>query len=196
MREKNYLFILLFISSLLILNCGNRENRNKQNVIEERGTIQSELLQMFYKSDSLYKNELPDLQLMNNFIDQVSDFVEKYPEDAISPDLLFKAGVFSMILTQLSEDKVDIAKYARQTINIFNKIEKIYPEYENVKNCYLFRGQVYEILKDYRSAEIEYQDLLHKFPSDSITTAAMRAYIENLGKPVDEILVSLENKKY
>ena len=70
----------------------------------------------------------------------------------------------------------------------------IYPENPNIKYCYFHRGTIYDdILEDYRSAENEFRELIHRFPDDSLSIN-ISAYIQYLGKTPEQIMAEIEKE--
>ena len=77
----------------------------------------------------------------------------------------------------------------------FIDIYEIYPEYEGVKNCIFYRGTTYDdILHDYKSAEIEFRDYIHKYPQDSVSAILKDYLVNGLGKSPDEIAADILKK--
>ena len=189
---KNQIYILLLISFLFFLSC---KNKQESNPIEQKSKIQSELIQSYLKADSIYKMGAINIDVMSQFVDNAEKFASTYPEESIAPEYLFKAGVLTMTLARSSDVKEEIAKYAKKSLEIFNNIQKVYPDYEGVKNCIFYRGTTYDdILHDYRSAEIEFRDYIHKYPQDSISLILKDYLVNGLGKSPDEIAADILKK--
>ena len=189
---KKLLFIILI--GLVFVSCSEKK---KNNTIEDKVVVQSTLMKTYQKADSLRKAGIIDTALINDFITQALSFSDKYPEDETTPEILLNAGFSSMILAKYAnattpDDNITTVKFARQGIDLFNKIQKVYPDYEGVKYCYYYRGIIYDdILKDYQSANFEYSEFINKYPNDSISTN-LRDYIKFLGKSPEEILSQIE----
>lgn len=171
------------------------KNKQESNPIEQKSKIQSELIQSYLKADSIYKMGAINIDVMTQFIDNAEKFASEYPEESIAPEYLFKAGVLTMTLARSSDVKEEIAKYAKKSLEIFNNIQKVYPDYEGVKNCIFYRGTTYDdILHDYKSAEIEFRDYIHKYPQDSISLILKDYLVNGLGKSPDEIAADILKK--
>jgi hypothetical protein len=187
------LFYILLIA-LLFTSCNEKK---KNNIIEDKIMVQSTMMQTYQKADSLRKTGIIDTVLFNNFINQAISFANKYPEDETTPEILLNAGFSSMIMAKYTketnpDDKISMVKFAKQGISIFNKIQKVYPDYEGVKFCYYNRGIIYDdILEDYPSADFEYREYINKYPNDSISNN-LRDYLKFLGKSPDEIMSQIE----
>ncbi|MEG1556508.1 MAG: hypothetical protein RR356_07280 [Bacteroidales bacterium] len=186
---KRIFYIAAFL--FLFISCKN-EQKNSSNSIKIRGKEQSELLYTYHKADSLYYIGIIDTNLFNLFIEQTLSFSGNFPEDPIAPDMLSKAGVATMILAKSSTNRKQSLEYAKKGLDIFNKIQKIYPEYESVKNCYINRAIIYDdIIGDYPSAEYEYRDFIHRYPNDTLTES-IKNYLPFLGRSTDEIAEELK----
>lgn len=189
---KRYLYFLLLLSILTSFSCNRKQETNP---IEEKSKVQSELIDSYLKADSLYKQGIINVDVMSDFVEHAEKFAEAYPEEPIAPEYLFKAGVLSMTLARASNVKEEIAQYAKKSLEIFNQIQKVYPDYEGVKNCIFYRGTTYDdILHDYKSAEIEFRDYIHKYPQDSVSQILKDYLVNGLGKSPDEIAADILKK--
>ena len=184
---------MLLLITLTLLSC---KNKQEVNPVEEKSKVQSELIDSYLKADSLYKQGIIDVDVMSVFVTHAEQFADLFPEEQIAPEYLFKAGVLTMTLARASNQKEEIAQYANKSLEIFNQIQKVYPDYEGVKNCIFYRGTTYDdILHDYKSAEIEFRDYIHKYPQDSISQILKVYLVNGLGKSPDEIAADIMKKK-
>lgn len=191
-------FFYLFVALLLLLaSCKSGSSSNK---VKDEGQAQSELLQSYNKADSLYRHNIIKNELFEDFIQQSVNFAGNYPENEIAPEMLWKAGVGCMILAKKASweenpDKDYIDRYARLGLNIFTNIQSTYPEYKDVKLCFINRAIIYDdILHKYLDAEYEYRDFLHKYPEDSMCNN-IREYLPYLGKDEEEIYAKIESQQ-
>lgn len=192
MNTKIYFFTFL-ISTVLLISCNDKKANTP---IETKGKVQTELLQSLQTVDSLYKLKIIDIPKMSEFVSNAKKFAITYPEDKLAPTYLFKAGVLSMEMANITEDKATITKHAQEALAIFNNIQKIYPDFENIKLCLYNRAVIFDnILHDYKSAEIEYRDFIHKYPDDA-NTAWLKDYVDkHLGKSPEELFQEINKKK-
>ncbi len=180
--------------------CNKSQQPGTSEIIKNEGEAQSELLQIYNKADSLYHQNIISGELFSNFIEKAIVFSKVYPENEIAAEMLYKAGIGSMILakkasTQEIPDDDATEHYAQTGINIFNRIQTTYPDYEGLKYCYLNRAFIYDdILHKYLDAEYEYRDFLHKFPNDSICEN-IRMYLRVLGQDDEEIYARIEHQQ-
>lgn len=181
---------LLCISAILFLfsSCAHK---NKLEVLDENSKQQSELLNAYCHVDSLMRQGIVDKESYNVFIENALRFYQEFPEESIAPKMLWSAGITGMSYAryakELLRDSTATVEYAQKSIQIFDIIQKVYPDYENAKNTYLYRGAIYDdILEDYENAKSEYSEYIYKYPNDS-ASANLKAYIKYLGVPADEI---------
>lgn len=112
-----------------------------------------------------------------------TNYVRKFPEDTICPVYLFKAGELSMNLNLSS-----------QAISNFSKIQRDYPKSERYPYSIFLTAFVYDTqLKNEEQAKEFYQKFINEFPNHELADDA-QASIENLGKSLDEIIKSFEEK--
>jgi tetratricopeptide (TPR) repeat protein len=198
--------ILLPLSILLTLTfftaCHNNHNQPaesqayRREFVEDKISMYASLLLDEQNADSLYENGIIDTALMQRYIQLSLIFAKKYPEESTAPDMLLKAGCYCIVMATAAKNDWNIVDKAKEGITIFDQLEKIYPDYENVKLCYLYRGEIYDnVLHDYDNAEIEYRNFILKYPNDGLTKS-IRDYVDNmLGKDLNEMVAKFENKK-
>lgn len=179
MMKRIVTYVILIVFSLTIVGCRHSDNKNGKRRF---GQKQSELLELYNMADSVYyQQQRIDTALFGRFIRKAVDFANNYPKDEISSDMLYRAGVGSMILAKAATDRATTAEYAKQAIAIFNNYQKQYPDGEKAEFCYYQRGIIYDdILGDIRSAENEFRDFINRNPNDSLTPQ-LQEYIKLLG---------------
>ena len=152
------------------------------------GSKQQNILRLYNMADSIYYKEgRIDTAAFLRFIDKAVDFATTYPDDEISPDMLYRAGVGSMIIAKASETSDRRAAYCKKAIAIFNQFQAAYPGHEKYRYCYYQRGVIYDdILGDYNSAEDQYREFINRYPDDPMSPD-LEAYLKLLGRSDDEI---------
>lgn len=192
--KKYFLFSVL---ALLFVAC----NQKGENGDSEKGSMnQNELLQLYNKADSLYHQNIINEELMMQFIDEAGKFAEAHPDDEMAPEMLYKSGIACMILSKKASssqipDQAKVDTLAHRGLAIFDKIQQNYPDYKEVKNCYLNRAFIYDdILHKYLDAEYEYRDYMHLYPEDTATCENLRIYLRYIGKDDEEIYAEIESK--
>lgn len=190
--NKLYTFFLILL--LFLTACDQKVNKNGTNNIDQMSHNENQLIELWQKIDSLNSVGIIDTSLINTFLTSAKSFSENNPEAPNVPNILLNAGQLTMVLAKISEDPIERAKNAKEALDIFNKFQMIYPENPNIKYCYFHRGTIYDdILEDYRSAENEFRELIHRFPDDSLSIN-ISAYINYLGKTPEQIMAEIEKE--
>jgi hypothetical protein len=184
---KRLSYILMFVATaLLFTSCHN--NSSEQGGKKRFGQKQRDVVELYNMADSVYHfGGRADTALFGRFIRKAVDFAKAYPKDEISPEMLYRAGVGSMILAKSAIDRAQTAQYAKQAIAIFNLYQEQYPKGDKAEFCYYQRGIIYDdILGDTRSAENEFRDYINRNPGDSLSVQ-LEQYIKLMGKTESEL---------
>jgi len=180
-------FFAIFL--LVLLTSCYRESSN--TLLQQKGKSQTTVIQLLQQIDSLGDLGEYNATIAKDYIAKAEEFGSSYPEDPMSPEFLYKAGLMAMTVAKLSEDKEETELYCQKALSLFNGIQKVYPDYSNIKNCMLNKGVVYDdILHDYQNAEIQYREFIARFPTDSLAIN-IEAYLQFLGKSPEEILAKM-----
>ncbi|MBO4504317.1 MAG: hypothetical protein J5730_05860 [Bacteroidales bacterium] len=176
----------LITAALLFTSC--HSNSSEQSGKKRFGQKQRDIVELYNIADSVYHfGGHADTALFGRFIRKAVDFAKAYPKDEISAEMLYRAGVGSMILAKSAIDRAQTAQYAKQAIAIFNQYQEQYPKGDKAEFCFYQRGIIYDdILGDTRSAENEFRDYINRNPGDSLS-AQLEQYIKLLGKNEGEI---------
>jgi len=190
-------FIICFFISFFTA-CHHQDSPTQTQIyrrefVENKTGMISELLLNEQMADSLYSNGIIDTTLMRHYIKTAMTFAKKYPQENITPEILLKSGCYCIIMATTAKDDWNIVALSKEAIAIFDQLEKIYPDYEKVKLCYLYRGKIYDdVLHDYDNAQIEYNNFILKYPNDSLTKG-IQDYVDNiLGKNLNEVVNRFE----
>lgn len=191
MKRIFYIPMLTLCVGILCCCCHGKKD-GKENAFHF-GSKQKEVIRLYNLADSIYyKENRIDTALFERFIRAAVDFAEKYPNDEISPEMLYRSAVGSMILAKAAPDRPNTAEYAKQAIAILNQYQKQYPEEEHAEYCYYMRGIIYDdILGDIRSAENEFRDFINRNPKDSLTPQ-LEQYIKMLGMDESQLNQKLD----
>ena len=187
--------ITIFSAVIFLAACGGGRNAEQQAVRQETDS----LLAAYHYSDSLYAAcGRIDTAAFGDFIGKAMAFAEAHPQDTLAPDMLYRAGVGSMILAKAADragNAESRAVNAKRALSIFNRFQELFPEHGQARLCYWQRAIVYEdILGDWRSAESEYRDFITRYPNDSLTPV-FQQYLTLLGKSEAELERSLDIKQ-
>lgn len=181
--KRTYTSILLVIGMLAFTSC-----HNKSQVQIGKNKDAQELAEIYHHADSLfYKCGRIDTAAFGEFIRKAQVFAEAHPKDEKAPEMLYRAGIGSMILAKAAPNREVTANYAKTALSIFYKFQEQYPNDEHAKYCYYQRGIVYDdILGDWRSAEDQFRDFVNRYPNDSLAKQ-LEQYIKLLGKTESQI---------
>jgi tetratricopeptide (TPR) repeat protein len=189
MKQK---VLSLFV--ILILVFGTSCSRESCNtLLQEKGKKQTCVIQLLQQIDSLSNLGECYYTIAKDYIAKTEDFSNTYPEDPMSAEFLYKAGLIAMTVAKISENQEETDAYAQKALSIFDDIQRVYPDYANIKNCILNKGVIYDdILHDYQNAEIQYRELIARYPADTLAIN-IKSYLQYLGKSPEEIFKQLEN---
>ena len=175
--------ITIVLAAVLLAACGSKNNAGKATRQEA-----DSLVAAYRYSDSLFAVcGRIDTAAFGDFISRAQAFAEAHPQDTLAPDMLYRAGVGSMILAKAATNKVDRGENAKRALAIFRRFQELFPDHPQERLCYWQRAIVYDdILGDWRSAEAEYRDFITRFPNDSLTPV-FQQYLTLLGKSESEL---------
>lgn len=181
--NRNHFFLIAISCSILFCGCHHKDGQKSSYSQETK-----ELANLYQHADSLfYKCGKIDTAAFGQFIRKAQAFAEAHPKDAKAPEMLYKAGIGSMILAKAAPNRDLTAENAKTALAIFYKFQEQYPEDEHAKYCYYQRGIIYDdILGDWRSAEDQFRDFVNRYPNDSLAPQ-LEQYIKLLGKTDDQI---------
>ena len=177
--------LLSIISALLLAACGGPKERAEQKTAQLEA---DSMLAAYHYSDSLYAAcGRIDTAAFGDFITRAVAFAEAHPQDTLAPDMLYRAGVGSMILAKSAHNATSRAENSKQALAIFRQFQEQFPDHPQARLCYWQRAIVYDdILGDWRSAETEYRDFINRYPNDSLTPV-FEQYLTLLGKSESEL---------
>ncbi|MFA6261409.1 MAG: tetratricopeptide repeat protein [Bacteroidia bacterium] len=111
------------------------------------------------------------------------EFAEKYPDDELAPEFMFKAAQRCNVMAQHLE-----------AIELFNRIMEKYPNHHISEEALFLQGYIYEnSLHDEAQATRVYTDFIKKYPKSELTEDAQLA-LQNMGKTPEEIFESFKEK--
>src|SRR6478609_6258032 len=109
------------------------------------------------------------------------EFADKYPDDELAPEFLFKAG-------QRCNVTADHAK----AITLFQRVIDTYPKHKIAEEALFLQAYVYEnSMADFPKASETYKAFIAKYPNSDLVEDAKLA-IQNMGKSPEEIFESFE----
>lgn len=184
--------ITITIAALLLAACGGP----KERAAKKSAQLEADsMLAAYHYSDSIYAVcGRIDTAAFGEFITRAVAFAEAHPQDTLAPDMLYRAGIGSMILAKSAHNTVSRAENSKQALAIFNQFQEQFPDHPQARLCYWQRAIVYDdILGDWRSAESEYRDFINRYPNDSLTPV-FQQYLTLLGKSESELEQMLDTR--
>ena len=180
---------LLIGSAIFLLAFGTSCYKSANTtLLQQKGKEKSTVLQLLQQIDSVENLGEIDFDALTNFIDSAKSFSNKYPEDPMTPEFLYRSGLIAMTIAKASNNFEETKLFCKTALVIFDDIQMIYPDFNGVKNCILNKGVIYEdILHDFDNAEIFYREFIAKYPTDTLAIN-IESYLPYLGKSPEEIM--------
>ena len=172
MRFRKIIFVVL--SVLLVFGCGNNSEKKKA-----LSRIAANEAKIFGDSTAT----IPDQKTGMDMIQAYTDYSTAWPKDTISAEFLFKGAEIAMNLNQ-----------SAMAIDYYNRILLNYPGFKKRPYCVFLQAFILENQMNlYDQAKARYQEFIDKYP-DHILAKDARASIENMGKPIEELIKQWEEK--
>ena len=151
-----------------MLSCGEKMSVEKINELESK---------VFAKDAKMTQENVVAL------VDAYVVFAEQNPDDAQSPDFLFKA---------LDVAVGTGAEGPQKAIDIANVLIERYPDFEMTPMAMFIKGFVYEnMIGDLYNAEMTYRQFIEKYPNSPMVED-VKATLENLGLTPEELVRKFE----
>ncbi|GAB1404208.1 hypothetical protein MASR1M74_13870 [Lentimicrobium sp.] len=126
----------------------------------------------------------PDQAKLDELLSEYDNYVNKYPDDTLAPDYLYKSITLSMFMN-------DGDKALAYTDRMINN----YPQNRYMPEVIFLKGFIYEnLLNNYGQALKYYQEFIKMFPGHDLADDA-EAAITHLGKSPEEIVREFEQKE-
>jgi TolA-binding protein len=107
------------------------------------------------------------------------EFANKYPDDDLSPEFLFKAG-----------QRCNVTAEHAKAIELFQRVIDTYPKHKIAEEALFLQAYIYEnSMADFAKATATYAAFIEKYPNSDLTEDAKLA-IQNMGKSPEEIFES------
>ncbi|MES2778893.1 MAG: tetratricopeptide repeat protein [Bacteroidota bacterium] len=104
------------------------------------------------------------------------DFANKYPDDELAPEFLFKAG-----------QRCNATANHEQALALFQQVIDKYPKHKMAEEALFLQGYVYEnSMQDMSRAKTVYVKFIELYPNSELAEDA-KFSIQNLGKTPEQI---------
>ena len=163
---KRYFIVLLF--SVLLMGCNSNNPSKRIEKLEKQ---------------VLATDKAIDPVVASDLVSAYCDFADANPDDAMTPEYLFKAVDVSMNLNE-----------PQRTIYIIDKLVKEYPDYPRTQAALFIKAFIFETrYNNLDMAKKLYEQYLAMYP-DGEFAESCRASIENLGLTPEELVKKFENQ--
>jgi TolA-binding protein len=170
--NKFFLFVLL---SVLISSCG--QNSEKKKMVDRIAASEAKI---FGDSTATIPNQSTGMEAIQAY----TDYANAYPKDTASAEYLFKGAEIAMNMNQ-----------SGMAIEQYNRILLNYPDFNKRAYCIFLQAYILENqMNQYDQAKARYQEFIDKYPTHVLVKDA-QASIENMGKPIEELIKQWEQKK-
>ena len=189
MKIKNY-FSGIFLTAIAIVLLAACSNNKTEQEDSSKATLATSKEKYKHIIDSIEGK----MQATRNMpLDQgtamfamrtYDEFASYFPDEAKSPEYLFKAGELANSL-QLSQP----------ALSYLGRVMSKYPTYKNAPYALFMQGMIYDDqLKDTANARKIYKQVIEKYPESQLAKDA-QASINNLGKSVEELVREFEKNQ-
>jgi len=159
---------ILFVSVVFLAGCG--QNSGKKKALDKIAMSEAKIF-----GDSTAT--IPDQKTGMEMIQAYTDYSNAWPKDTSSAEFLFKAAEIAMNLNQ-----------SGMAIDYYNRILLNYPEFNKRPYCIFLQAFILENQMNlFDQAKARYQEFIDKYP-DHILVKDAKASIENMGKPIEELI--------
>lgn len=170
---KTLYLVAIVVVSMLIVSCGNAKKP-----LADRNLLSKEISDM---EKALLANDEPDDELADNMINAYLEYAEKFPQDTVTPEYLFKASEIAMNFGRATE-----------AIEFLTRIEKDYKQYDKYPAVIFMKAFIYEnYLDDINKAADYYTIFVEKYPNHKLAKDA-EAALTYLGLDDEELIKLFE----
>ncbi len=167
---KNTFYLLALVIALAACAPGARQ---------EAATIKDAEDALFSGNDG-FVDKTKALELVDMYV----GFADKYPDDSMAVEYLFKGAEFCLNLGE-----------GERSIELYDRVIQEYPDFRKVPECLFLKAYVYEnYMGDLESARAYYSEFLGKYPDNEFADDA-RISIQNLGKSPEELIQQFEEQQ-
>ena len=163
---KRYFIVLLF--SVLLIGCNSNDLAKRIEKLEKQ---------------VLATDKAIDPVVASDLVSAYCDFADANPDDAMTPEYLFKAVDVSMNLNE-----------PQRTIYIIDKLVKEYPDYPRTQAALFIKAFIFETrYNNLDMAKKIYEQYLEMYPNGDFADDC-KASIENLGLTPEELVKKFESQ--
>jgi len=177
--KKLILLAGTYFAVMSMISCGNKQQSQAASTTQApaKDTSKPALLQAVRAVEAKLKTSPTlDSYTANLAITAYLDYAKHFPDDTLSAAFLFNAGGLS----------TSTAQYPR-AITLYQNVSNKFPQNRLVPECLFLQGFVFDNdMHDTANARKRYNELIQKYPNDSLSTQAKLA-LKYLGLSADEL---------
>lgn len=165
MRNTTILFAVALFFSLL--SC----SPSREKMLDQISKMESEMK----------VSQVVDTNKVTELLSAYQNFASKYNEDTLAPEYLYKAAGLAVGFNR-----------GTQAVELYEKIQKTYPKYIKIPECYFMEAFAYEnTIGNIAKASEYYNIFLAKYPEHELADDAQSA-LHFLGKSPEEMVREFE----
>lgn len=146
---------------------------------QEAATIK-EAEDALFASDEGFVDKAKAMELVDMYI----VYADKYPDDTMAVEYLFKGAEFCLNLGE-----------GERSVELYDRVIQEYPDFRKVPECLFLKAYVYEnYMGDLENARAFYTEFLSKYPDNEFADDAQIS-IQNLGKSPEELIQQFEEQQ-
>lgn len=173
-------FFTFIIVIIVAASCGSDNKEESKGTSDDRAIL-LDRIKTFEKE--LYVAEKLDPIKADMAITSYSEFIEKFPDDSLTPDFLFKAGEVATANLQY-----------KQAVGYYKGLATRFPDYKYKEEAWYLQAHIWDnFLNNDDSARVIYEAVIQKFPSSHYAQDA-KAAIQNLGKTDEQLIEEFKKK--
>lgn len=177
---RSFRFYSFLCVALIVSSCGSEKQQENTATADDR-SILLERIKTFEKE--LYVAEKLDQIIADMAISSYSEFIEKFPDDSLTPDFLFKAGEVATANMQY-----------KQAVGYYKGLANGFPDYKYKEEAWYLQAHIWDnFLNNDDSARVIYEAVIQKFPASHYAQDA-KAAIQNLGKTDEQLIEEFKKK--
>lgn len=158
----------MLLVTAMMLSCGEKMSVEKINELEAK---------------VLSEDAVVTKENVVQLVDAYTLFAEQNPNDAQSPDFLFKALDIAVGVNAEGPEKA---------VKIADVLIEKYPDFEMTPMAMFIKGFVYEnMIGDLQNAEMTYRQFIEKYPENPMLED-VKSTLENLGLSPEELIRKFE----
>jgi TolA-binding protein len=117
----------------------------------------------------------------NKVLENYIYFADKFREDTLAPEYLFRAG-----------DLANGLHNPRQAIEVHDRLIRDYPQFRKTAAAMFMQGFIYEtVIRDKEKAKSRYREFINRYPDHQLASSAQASIAQMEANLTDEELVRM-----